>query len=85
MFEAGHYVSIYLAGAMLENFPTAEVDGLGNEDVYLGHGLLEGGKVMVIRALCRNSLAARRLIERIRIVLYEAANMNAPSLGRLSM
>jgi urease accessory protein len=85
MFEAGHYVSIYVAGEMLRNFPTAEVDALGNEDTYLGHGLLEGGEVMVIRALCRDSLAARRLIERIRIVLYEAAKMNTPSLGRLFM
>ncbi len=85
MFEAGHYISIYLAGAMLENFPTAEVDALGNEDTYLGHGLLEGGEVMVVRALCRDSLSARRLIERIRIVLYGAAGMKIPSLGRLSM
>lgn len=85
MFEAGHYVSIYLAGAMLEDFPTADVDALGNEDTYLGHGLLEGGETIVIRALCRDSLAARRLIEQIRPVLYGAAKMKTPSLGRLSM
>lgn len=85
MFEAGHYISIYVAGKMLENFPAADVDGLGNEDTYLGHGFLEGGEVMVIRALCRDSLAARRLIERIRIVLYDAAKMKAPSLGRIFM
>ncbi len=54
-------------------------------DTYLGHGLLEGDEVMVIRALCRDGLAARRLIERIRLVLYAAAEMTAPSLGRLSM
>jgi hypothetical protein len=70
---------------MLENFPAVEVDSLGNEDTYLGHGLPEGGDVMVIRALCRNSLAARRLIERLRTVLYGAANMKSPSLGRLFM
>ncbi len=85
MFAAGHFVSIYLAGAMLENFPAAEVDALGNEDTYLGHGLLEGGQAMVIRALCRDSLAARHLIERIRIILYPAGGMKVPSLGRLSM
>jgi urease accessory protein len=85
MLEAGHYISIYLAGAMLGNFPKSEVDALGNADTYLGHGLLEGGGVMVIRALCRDNLAARRLIERLRIILYEAANMRAPSLGRLFM
>ena len=85
MFEAGHYVSIYLAGAMLGNFPAAEVDALGNANTYLGRGMLEGGQAMVIRALCRDSLAARRLIEAIRIVLYEAADMRPPSLGRLFM
>lgn len=85
MFEAGHYVSIYLAGAMLKNFPTTEVDALGNEDTYLGYGFLEGDEVIVIRALCRDSLAARRLIERLRILLYSSANMNRPSLGRLFM
>ena len=85
MFEAGHYVSIYLTGAMLENFPKAGVDALVDADTYIGHGLLEGGEVMVIRALCCDSLAARRLIERLRLVLYDAANMKAPLLGRLFM
>jgi urease accessory protein len=85
MFAAGHYVSIYAAGEMIENWPAAEIAALENEDTYLGHGLLEGGKVMVFRALCRDSLAARRLIERIRIVLYAAAKMKTPSLGRLFM
>lgn len=85
MFEAGHYVSIYVAGEMLKNFPALGVDSLGNEDTYLGYGHLEGGEVMVIRALCRDSLAARRLVEQLRIVLYDAANMTSPSLGRLSM
>ncbi len=85
MFGAGHYVSMYLAGSMLENFPTSEVDALNNQDTYLGHGLLEGGEAMVIRALCRDNLSARRLIERIRPVLYHAAGRDAPALGRISM
>ena len=85
MFEAGHYISIYIAGPMLENFPTSEVDGLNNEDTYLGHGLLEGGEAMAIRALCRDSLSARRLIERIRPMLYHAAGRKVPALGRISM
>jgi urease accessory protein len=83
MFDAGHYVSVYLAGAMLENFPADEVTSLGDADTYLGHGALEGGEVMVIRALCRDNLAARRLIERLRAVLYTAAKIKSPSLGRL--
>lgn len=85
MFEAGHYVSIYLAGPMLENFPAKEIDALGSDHTYIGHGLLEGGKAMVIRALCQDSLAARHLIERLRILLYTSAGMRTPSLGRLSM
>lgn len=85
MFEAGNYVSIYLAGAMLENFPKVEIDALGDSNTYLGQGMLEGSGVMVIRALCRDNLSARRLIERIRIILYEAANVKPPSLGRLFM
>ncbi len=43
MFEAGHYVSIYLAGAMLENFPTDEVDALGN-DRHLPRPRSAGGR-----------------------------------------
>ncbi len=85
MFAAGHYVSIYLAGEMLSCFPAEEVDALGNDGTYLGHGLLEGGEAMVIRALCRDSLAARALVERIRPILYHAAGWKAPALGRISI
>ncbi len=83
MFEAGHYVSVYVAGKMLGSWPTAEVDALGGEDVYMGHGLLEGGGVMVLRALCRDSLAARRVVEKLRVLLYEKAGMKLPGLGRI--
>lgn len=85
MFEAGHYISIYAAGEMIANWPAADIDALGGDDTYLGHGLLEGGGVMVLRALCRDGLAARRLIERLRSILYTAAGMTAPSLGRIFM
>lgn len=85
MFEAGHYVSIYAAGEMIKNWPADEIDALGDKDTYLGHGLLEGGEAMVLRALCRDSLAARRLIEKLRVILYGAAGMNVPSLGRIFM
>ncbi|WP_386821173.1 urease accessory protein UreD [Luteolibacter algae] len=85
MFEAGHYISIYVAGEMQENWPASEIDALSGADVYLGHGALEGGEVRVVRALCRDSLAARRLIERLRSLLYKNANLKAPSLGRIFM
>jgi urease accessory protein len=83
LFEAGHYVSIYLAGAMIRNFPAAEVDSLGGADTYIGHGSLVGGEVIVVRALCRDNLAARLLIGQIRNLIYKAAEKTPPSLGRL--
>lgn len=85
MFGAGHYISIYASGEMIANWPAAEIDALGKGDTYLGHGPLEGGRVMVLRALCRDSLAARSLIEALRVILYRAAGMTSPGLGRIFM
>jgi urease accessory protein len=73
---------VYTAGALAENWPAAELDALTTEDTYLGHGPLTGG-VHVIRALCRDSLAARRLLETLRPMLYAAAGMTPPALGRI--
>ncbi|MBC7980969.1 MAG: urease accessory protein UreD [Armatimonadetes bacterium] len=84
MFEAGHYVSVYVAGRMIDAWPGAELDKLGGEDVYMGHGRLEGS-VMVLRALCRDSLAARGLVEKSRALLYGNAGMTVPNLGRIFM
>jgi urease accessory protein len=81
-FPAAHYLSIYAAGDMTKHWPASELDALTNDDVYLGHGPL-AGTVYVIRALCRDSLAARKLIERLRTLLYESAEIRPPSLGRI--
>lgn len=81
-FPAAHYLSIYTAGIFSKNFPTAALDSLTNNDVYLGHGPL-GENSHVIRALCRDSLAARKLLENLRTLLYESAEIPAPKLGRL--
>lgn len=81
-FPAAHYLSVYAAGAMAANWPAEALDALGSDDVYLGHGPLSGG-VHVIRALCRDSLAARRLLEALRPLLYAAADMTPPALGRI--
>jgi len=81
-FPSAHYISIYAAGEMTEHWPAAALDALTNDDVYLGHGPL-AGKVHVIRALCRDSLAARKLIESLRVMLYETANRKPPTLGRI--
>ncbi len=84
MFEAGHYVSVYVAGKMADAWPAEEIEALGSEDTYLGYGKLGEG-AMVLRALCQDSLAARKLVEKLRIVLYRSAGMAVPSLGRITM
>jgi urease accessory protein len=67
---------------MAEHWPTGVLDSLSCGDTYLGHGPLTGG-VHVIRALCQDSLAARRLLETLRLALYAAADRKPPSLGRI--
>ena len=81
-FPAAHYLSVYAAGDMAKNWPAAELDAHNGDDVYLGHGPLTGG-VHVIRALCRDSLAARKLIETLRPLLYASAGLQPPNLGRI--
>lgn len=81
-FPAAHYLSVYAAGEMAKNWPADELDALNGEDIYLGHGPLTGG-VHVIRALCRDSLSARRLLETLRLLLYRASSQVPPTLGRI--
>lgn len=81
-FPAAHYLSVYAAGDFSKNWPADELDGLTNDDTYLGHGPLPGG-LHVIRALCRDSLAARALLQGLRTLLYEASGLPAPKLGRI--
>lgn len=81
-FPAAHYLSVHAAGAMTRDWPAEALDALSGDDVYLGHGPLTGG-VQVIRALCRDSLAARRLLETLRPLLYAAADRKPPALGRI--
>ncbi len=81
-FPAAHYLSVYAAGDMTCGWPGAELDSLTNEDVSLGHGPLQSG-VHVIRALCRDSLAARKLMEELRRLLYSHGGHVPPNLGRI--
>jgi urease accessory protein len=81
-FPAAHYLSVYAAGEMARQWPGEALDALNGEDAYLGHGPLTGG-VRVIRALCRDSLTARKLLEKLRVLLYHAAELKPPALGRL--
>lgn len=81
-FPAAHYLSVYVAGEMGKNWPAEALDALNGDDIYLGHGPLPEG-VFVLRALCRDSLAARGLLEKLRPLLYSAAEMKPPALGRI--
>lgn len=81
-FPAAHYLSIYASGELTRNWPTEALDALTTAHVYLGHGPLVGG-VHVIRALCEDSLSARKLIGTLRPLLYAAADIKPPSLGRI--
>jgi urease accessory protein len=81
-FPAAHYLSVYAAGDMARNWPGNELDAIAGDDIRLGHGPLSGG-VHVIRALCRDSLAARRLLARIRPLLYAQAGQTPPGLGHI--
>lgn len=81
-FPAAHYFSVYAAGKFSANWPEDALDALNSDDVYLGHGPIHGG-IHVIRAVCRDSLAARRLLETLRPMLHAAAGQVPPTLGRL--
>lgn len=81
-FPAAHYLSVYVAGEMTRDWPAASLDALANENVSLGHGPLQRG-VHVIRALCRDSLSTRRLMEELRRLLYSNAQLVPPNLGRI--
>ena len=81
-FPAAHCVTAYVAGIPGESWPSEELDLLGNDRVYLGHGPLLGN-VRLVRALCADSLAARSLMSGLREILYRAAGKPAPRLGRL--
>lgn len=81
-FPAAHYLSVYTSGIFSRNFPAAGIDTLTDGDVYLGHGPL-GESAHVIRALCRDSLAARKTLESLRNTLYGSAGLTPPRLGRI--
>jgi urease accessory protein len=81
-FSEAHYLTVYASGKMTAHWPAELLDSLNSDDVYLGHGPVMGG-VFVIRALCRDSLATRRLLEVLRNILYSAADQEPPTLGRI--
>lgn len=81
-FPAAHCVTAYVAGIADDAWPSEDLDLLGNDRIYLGHGPLSGN-VRLVRALCADSLAARGLMSGLRELLYRAAGQPAPRLGRM--
>lgn len=77
--DAAHYLGCFVMG--LENFPRRAVDALGDAEVYLGCGPLASGG-WTIKAVCRDALAARRTIKKLRSVIYEALGREPATLGR---
>lgn len=81
-FPTAHYLSVYAAGVMNRDWPAAELDAFNSENVSLGHGALRHG-AHVVRALCRDSLSTRKLIENLRELFYSRAGLVPPGLGRI--
>ena len=81
-FAAAHFITVYAAGLFTQSWPEELLDQFNQEDCYFGHGPVGNG-VFVIRALCRDSLAARRTIETLRKLLYHSAGATPPHLGRI--
>lgn len=81
-FPAAHYVSVFVSGDLVRNWPADDLDAMNSASCYLGHGPLPGG-VCVIRALCKDSISARNLVSRLRVLLYESSGQVAPALGRV--
>lgn len=80
-FPEGHFVTVYSAGIGPDHWPAAELDALGSERVYIGHGPLEK-EVRMVRAICADSLSARALMGSVRDLLYAALKRPMPRLGR---
>ena len=80
--DAAHVLTVYAAGAFARDWPAEEIDALSGDSCYLGHGPLHGG-VLWIRAICRDALATRRLLDRLRPLLHRAAGRPVPALGRI--
>ena len=78
-YPQSHYLGCFLLGDFI--FPTAAIEALQTEDLYLGHGPLARGG-WTIKALCKDGLTTRKLMKTIRAVVYAALDKPLPTLGR---
>ncbi|TDU67313.1 urease accessory protein [Prosthecobacter fusiformis] len=75
----GHYLGCFILG--VNELPLEALEALNSPQVYLGHGPLSQGG-FAIKALCQDSLSARRTLQQLRVILYQALEKQVPSLGR---
>ncbi len=79
MSSTAHYLGCFVMG--LGELPGDKVEALGDADVYIGSAPLAAGG-WNIKAVCRDSLTARRTMKALRRLLYEVMDRPAPTLGR---
>ncbi len=74
-----HYLGCFVVGAAA--LPVAELEALNSPQVYLGHAPLAHGG-FTVKALCQDSLSARRTLQQLRVILYRSLQRAMPTLGR---
>jgi urease accessory protein len=77
--EASHYLGCFVVGDL--DCPSSEIEALGGDDVLIGSGRLTASG-WTIKALCRDSLAARRTLGALRRLSYQALAQPMPGLHR---
>ncbi|SKB01485.1 urease accessory protein [Prosthecobacter debontii] len=74
-----HYLGCFFLGA--PSLPVESLEALNSPEAYLGFGPLKTGGY-TIKAICRDSLSARRVLQDLRRLLYTALEKPMPTLGR---
>ena len=78
-FACAHYLGAFILSQ--KSFPEAEVSALNDDTTYLGWSPLRHSG-WSIKALCADSLSTRKLLGKLRGILYKALGRGMPSLGR---
>lgn len=80
-FPVSHYLGCFFVADVV--FPVEAIEALQSEGNYLGWTPLAHGGGWAVKALCSDSLGARRLLRELRVVLYQAMGREMPGTGRL--
>ena len=78
-FPQAHYLGCFWVTD--RPFPVAAVESLGSDGIYLGWSALSHGG-WTIKALCTDALTTRKLLSRLREIIYHAIDRAPPRLGR---